>query len=151
MARQETADARVFTLEEANDLVPRLSDMVGRQLRRGSEIQTLVEELQGEIGVEAEVDVSVRATDSATVRAVKRELRERVIAYRRGWDEVQSLGAVVKDVRTGLVDFYGRVDDRLVCLCWQYGEKSVDFYHELDTGFGGRKPLDSATRKRLLN
>ncbi|MCC6525628.1 MAG: DUF2203 domain-containing protein [Polyangiaceae bacterium] len=151
MAQGEPTGGRVFTLEEANALVPRLRELVGRQLERGSEIQALVSRLQSEVGSEAEVDVTLRSNDSGSVRQLKRKLRDRVIVFRRGWDEVQALGVVVKDTRTGLLDFYGQVDSRLVCLCWQYGETAVEYYHELDAGFAGRKPLDAALRKRLLN
>jgi hypothetical protein len=76
---------------------------------------------------------------------------ERIAAYEEGWSEVTSLGAVVKDVRTGLVDFYGRLDGRTVWLCWRYGEERIDFFHELDTGFSSRKPLSETARQKLLN
>jgi hypothetical protein len=76
---------------------------------------------------------------------------ERIAAYEEGWREVTSLGAVVKDVRTGLVDFYGHLDGRTVWLCWRYGEERIDFFHELDAGFASRKPLGPEAKQKLLN
>ena len=85
------------------------------------------------------------------MRELKTELAACVADYERGWQEVQDLGAIVKDPTSGLVDFYGRIEGRLVCLCWRYGEGSLDYFHELDAGFAGRRPLAGATRERLLN
>jgi hypothetical protein len=58
---------------------------------------------------------------------------------------------VVKDPQTGLVDFYGRIDGRTVWLCWRYGEDCVGYYHDLDAGFSGRRPLTADVRRVLLN
>jgi hypothetical protein len=61
------------------------------------------------------------------------------------------MGAVVKDPRKGLIDFYGRVEGQLVWLCWQYGEPEVSHYHGLEEGFSGRKAIVHAVKQRLLN
>ena len=56
----------------------------------------------------------------------------------------RSLGAVVKDTSAmGLLDFYGRLEGRVVWLCWRFGEDRLGYYHELDTGFSGRRSLDA--------
>ena len=70
---------------------------------------------------------------------------------RRGGARFEQLGAVIKEPRQGLVDFYGRVDGRLVWLCWKYGEAEVTHYHALDEGFGGRKPIAPDMKRNLLN
>ena len=146
-----------MTIEEANALVPRLAHLVGRQLLLAGEIEARLKKLAelgqpvrpGPRGVGAVIEE--RADDGEDVRAVKRELGDRVTAYEDGWRDVQALGAVVKDPRVGLVDFYGRVEGKLVWLCWKYGEVAIEFYHDLDTGFSGRKPLTGVTRQRMLN
>jgi hypothetical protein len=48
----------------------------------------------------------------------------------------------VKDLNAGLIDFPARRDGREVLLCWRYGEPQVEFYHELHTGFAGRKRVE---------
>ena len=68
-----------------------------------------------------------------------------------GWQRVQKWGGVVKDPQTGLVDFYGRVDGKLVWLCWRYGEDSLSHYHDLEAGFSARRPLTADVRRDLLN
>jgi hypothetical protein len=57
-----------------------------------------------------------RIDDPDDVRTLKQEVVDLLERFERGWGEVQELGAVVKDPRTGLVDFYGRVDGALVWL-----------------------------------
>jgi hypothetical protein len=148
-------EVRVFSIEEANALVPKLIELVGEQMDVADEIQTRVTALSEHVQTTTEgsaevVDITVYPADATTVRSLKAELAALIRRYRQGWREVQELGAIVKDTSTGLLDFYGKVDDRLVWLCWKYGETSIDYYHELDTGFAGRKPLDEI-RKRMLN
>jgi hypothetical protein len=61
------------------------------------------------------------------------------------------MGGVIKDARSGLVDFYGRVDGQLVWLCWKIGEDEVTHYHALNEGFSARKSLKDSIRMRMLN
>ena len=41
----------------------------------------------------------------------------------------------------GLIDFYGLLDDRLIFLCWRYGEERISHWHEVDAGFADRQPI----------
>ena len=144
------AAPRVFTLEAANALVPQLSSLVGRQLERRAAIEEHLGRLGRELGDVPE-RIVLDPADPAPLRALKRELVERIEEYRAGWREIEELGAVLKDPRRGLLDFYGTVDGRPVWLCWQYGEDRVGHYHGLEEGFAGRKPIDHDLRLRLLN
>jgi len=78
---------------------------------------------------------SERATELE--REVQRLARD-IDAFER---ELAGLGIALKDRRMGLIDFPGEVDGRRVWLCWRLGEPAVRYFHELDAGFGGRKPL----------
>ena len=53
--------------------------------------------------------------------------------------ELQSYGCVIKDLNGGLVDFLAERNGREVYLCWRYGEDRIEYYHELHTGFQGRR------------
>ncbi|MBX3186127.1 MAG: DUF2203 domain-containing protein [Labilithrix sp.] len=143
-------DRRVFTLEAVNDLVPRLSELVGRQLERRDEIEATLMRLGRELGDVPE-RIVLDPADPIEVRTMKRTLVEQIEAYRAGWREVEETGAVLKDPRIGLLDFYGTVDGKLVWLCWKYGESECAFYHALEEGFSGRKPIGASVKQRLLN
>jgi hypothetical protein len=144
------AEQKIYTLEEVNSKIPSLRAMVGEQLSRRAAIQEKLTAL-GNLIDDIPDDFALRPGDSDVVRELKTELIRRVAEYRGGWDEVEELGAVVKDPQIGLVDFYGRVDGNVVWLCWKYGEDDVAYYHALDAGFAGRKPIGASVRQRLLN
>jgi len=54
---------------------------------------------------------------------------------------IQSHGAQVKDVDTGLLDFPSQRDGVEIELCWQVGEERIEYWHGIEEGFAGRKPL----------
>lgn len=143
-------DSRVFTLEEVNDLVPQLAVAVKRQLERRSAIEGLLTRLGRELGDVPE-RIVLDPADATDVRDLKRDLIRRIEEYRSGWKAIEETGAVLKDARSGLLDFYGTVDGKLVWLCWKYGESEVAHYHALEEGFSSRRPIAQSMRFRLLN
>ena len=144
-------EPQYFTLEAANSLVPLLHDIVTRQHARRSEIEDRLKSLASETGeVPAEL-TPPGPGDAPPVRALKRELLEKIGAYQDGWSEVEQLGGVLKDPRLGLVDFYGHVEGKAVWLCWKYGETEIAHYHGLDEGFSSRRPIDTTLKRRMLN
>ena len=149
---------QIFSLEEANALVPELTRVVGAQLELRARIQTMLAELAeatGPRGASAErggaIDVTPRSSDSDAVRRQKREIARTIDDYHRRWGAIEEMGGVLKDPREGLVDFYGTVGGRLVWLCWKFGEERIDHYHRLDEGFSGRKRIEESGRRILLN
>jgi hypothetical protein len=57
-------------------------------------------------------------------------------------EQVQEQGCVVKDLDIGLLDFPTLYRGQEVYLCWRLGEPRIDFWHGVDEGFRGRKPID---------
>ena len=55
--------------------------------------------------------------------------------------QIHEVGALVKDLDQGLVDFPARREGEDVLLCWRLGEDEVAFWHGLEEGFSGRRPL----------
>lgn len=134
--------ARLFTPEEANALVPHLEATLRRtdpKLARFQEIRDLLDDLEaywsGDI-----------ARAPADERARYARLLDELEAAKESLDEdvraLESLGVEVKDLRLGLADFYARRDGDLVYLCWQRGEPRVAYWHTLEGGFAGRRPLE---------
>jgi len=161
-----TLAQQIFSLEEVNALVPELTRIVAEQLDMRRRIESMLDGL-----VEATVDVSVSTSESSSqtrpttvrgditlyesdseeVRRRKREIARRIDEYHRGWARVEAMGGVLKDPREGLVDFYGKVSERLVWLCWRFGETQCNHYHQLDEGFAGRKRIEESGRRAMLN
>jgi hypothetical protein len=150
MATEVESTPVVFTLEAANALVPRLNLIVGEQLLRRTEIETRLRDLARRIGHTPD-SLSIEPGDGEDVCEMKNQLIARVETYERGWRALDEIGCVLKDPRTGLVDLYGRVEGKLVWLCWKYGEADIRHYHGLDEGFSGRKEIAAGIRARMLN
>jgi hypothetical protein len=68
---------------------------------------------------------------------------EALRVLRSEMESLSARGIVLRDAETGLVDFPARREGRLVYLCWRPDEDRVSHWHEVDTGFGGRRPLDA--------
>ena len=75
------------------------------------------------------------------------QLRARKEASARGLkatvETIQQLGCQVKDVEMGLVDFPTLYRDQEVYLCWKMGEPGISFWHHIEDGYRGRRPIDS--------
>jgi hypothetical protein len=130
--------ARVFTPEEANEALAEVRPLAERMVQARRSLaaaarrqRELVIRIAGNGGDLSPGDVR----DAAA--AVEREvatIAECVAA-------LEAAGVQVKDMDEGLVDFPARHAGRDILLCWKVGEPSVSYWHGLDEGFAGRKPL----------
>jgi len=59
-------------------------------------------------------------------------------------ERINGMGCELKDMNMGLIDFRTTMDGREVYLCWKLGEEHVAYWHDLDTGFASRQPLEGA-------
>jgi hypothetical protein len=80
--------------------------------------------------------------DSNAIAELDERIAKELAGVAKSVNAIHELGAVVKDPDTGLVDFPAVVEGAEAFLCWQLGEDEVEFWHGLDEGFAGRKPLD---------
>jgi hypothetical protein len=132
--------ARLFSLREANALLVTLRDEFGRARELRDELMGIQRSLQ-ESG--RGIDGPDVAVDPAAPEAVQR-LQGRAVGIieklRTILREMAELGVEVK-AADGLVDFRSKLHGRTVFLCWKYGEEKVEYFHELDAGYAGRRPL----------
>ena len=129
--------ARTFTLEQANALVPRLTQIVLEMQEKKPKLDALREEL-GEMTETASGNGHLVEDDMRTKRAAAEQLVEGLNVF---VGELNDMGVELKGVEEGLVDFPSEREGRTVYLCWRLGEERIEWWHELDTGFSGRKPL----------
>jgi hypothetical protein len=61
--------------------------------------------------------------------------------FRDLFHEFQRREIQIKDLDRGLLDFPAIIGGREVFLCWEKGEDDIEFWHDLDTGYGGRERL----------
>jgi len=122
---------RHFSVDEANALLPRVRSLVESVLAARQRIL----DAQPEVWPVLQKAIGNGGSQKAG------ELVEEIKRIERGIKAIQDLGAVVKDINTGLIDFPAVRSGREVFLCWRYDEPQVGFWHELHTGFDGRQPL----------
>ncbi len=122
---------RHFTAAEANSLLPTLAPLLERL--RAAKDELTDEELHDALGEAAPGNGGGEPGQAVGVAFL--EVRRLLVT-------LTEAGVVVKDIDRGLVDFPALLEDREVFLCWELGEDEVGFWHELDAGYGGRRPLD---------
>ena len=122
---------RHFELDEANALLPRIEPLL-IALREGRDKLT-----------DAELHEALsEAAPTNGGGGAGRQVGEAFLQVRGLLAELQGLGLVIRDLDRGLVDFPAIVDGREVYLCWELGEDEIGFWHELEAGYGGRRPLE---------
>ncbi|HYD51509.1 MAG TPA: DUF2203 domain-containing protein [Gemmatimonadaceae bacterium] len=125
----------LYTPEQANKALPLVRRIVEDVVRAHLRWRDVVQELELlASGVRAD-QPDARAT------ALEREaldLARELDAFER---ELSALGITLKDRQMGLIDFPGEREGRRVWLCWRLGESAVQYWHDLEAGFAGRRPL----------
>lgn len=132
-------EPRIFTVEEANSTLPLVRRIVGDLLDEYPRWRSAVshyEVLSG--GARADWG---ETPELLNARLAVTTLAERINGY---LGELSDIGCVFKGFDAGLVDFYSLREDRLIFLCWRLGESTIQHWHEIDSGFSGRQPLDSS-------
>ena len=129
---------RHFTVEEANAALAVVGPLVEQLVATRQEHVAALErqeELEHKIrGNGGGIPPAELAAATAEVDAVARRLARLV-------DEITAHGAQVKDLDSGLVDFPALHHGETVLLCWQLGEDEIAWWHRIDDGFAGRRPL----------
>ncbi|MBD0253972.1 MAG: DUF2203 domain-containing protein [Rubrobacter sp.] len=127
----DPAFERLFTVEEANALIPTLRGILDElalhrdALReRAPDMQPILEASTGNGG--GRVGSEYSAETYNLYLTVER---------------IRKLGVVLKDLDMGLLDFPHEREGRIVFLCWHPPEENVAYWHDLDAGYAGRQPL----------
>jgi hypothetical protein len=132
---------RYFTRDEAERILPQVEETV----RELVAIKEALEEVERELRAEAErISLSGGAFVDAPRIAAARERRQGYAS--RLQDAVENVhrhGCLLKDLDLGLLDFPTLLRGEEVYLCWKLGEARIDFWHGVEEGFRGRKPIDA--------
>jgi hypothetical protein len=132
---------KTFTLSEAQTILPLVEALLIKAQdagRKAAELESEMQQLTQRIFLSGGMHVNVSA---AAKRRVEREK-----ALQEAQDtlaEIDEIGVQVKDLDQGLLDFPCLLDGETVLLCWKRGEKEIGWWHTTESGFAGRRPLDS--------
>jgi hypothetical protein len=136
---------RYFSLPEARALLPRVRPIL-------QELQALKRRLDEQQRAAAQLYWKVRSNghdleqQARAVRAATAGLLEQI---RAGAARLEAMGVELKDLDIGLVDFRARRRGREVYLCYRVDEDDIRYWHELDAGYAGRRPLTPEDEQEL--
>lgn len=126
-----TKKEKLFTLQEANSLIPKLRPLIKKVVLESKALFSLQEEIKK---VRAKANLGSGSYQGANYL-------NHLVSLTTAVGEVEKTGVLVKDYNTGLCDFPHLKDGRIIYLCWKMDEKEIKFWHEVDSGFAGRQRL----------
>jgi hypothetical protein len=128
-----TKEMKIFTIEEANSLLPNVRSILGKiqKANRGLRKYKAQAQKAAEAGEQGGGGIPNGTQYAQLVTVLTTEI-----------NQLEGLGVQLKDFERGLVDFPYLKDGRVVLLCWQLGEgDELEWWHDVDAGFAGRTPL----------
>jgi hypothetical protein len=127
----ERSFPKLFTLEEANALLPKLQELLDDLTLHRDALREKAPRLEPILRA-AGANGGGRVGSEYSVEAYNLYL-----AIRR----IQEFGVLLKDLDMGLLDFPHEREGRIVFLCWHPPEESIGYWHEIEAGYAGRRPL----------
>lgn len=130
---------RYFTRAEAERLLAEVAPAIEEAIRLKAEYRHFEEQLE-----EARRRIAMRGGaqfDRGGFLTLQEHRDARGADFKTAVERIQGFGCIIKDIDSGLVDFPALLDEREVYLCWKLGEPAIQFWHGVEEGFAGRKPI----------
>ncbi|NPA32140.1 MAG: DUF2203 family protein [Aquificae bacterium] len=128
---------RLFSLREARETLVKIKPVAEDIRLKKEELKKLYESLNSE-------------EDELEIMYIKTRIRELEAQIRRHIARIEKLGGVVKGLEPLLVDFLSVHEGRYIWLCWREDEETIMFWHELDAGYAGRRPVEELEGSEIL-
>ena len=132
-----------YDLDGAQAMLQRVRPIAEALRDQRAEVARLTDRLRA-----AELD---EGTDPAVAAVRRARIRAIVDQMEGAASRLDDWGVVLRDIRTGLLDFPALLDGRRIWLCWRLGEGDVAWWHETTTGFEGRQPASDLSRSRPVS
>ena len=132
---------RYFTAAQAERLLPEVELALREAIAQKSEYQAADREMNE--GLQRIRMAGGSRVNPGPFLALRARRDAATLKVQAAFQKIEELGAQVKDLDIGLIDFLARYHGRDVCLCWKLGESGIHFWHTPDEGFRGRKPIDA--------
>jgi len=121
-----------FTIKSANEALPGVIEKFNNLKKQKNEI----------IKAEQELQLIMSSTDSFEKYITqKQKLNSEMTKFYQLIEELEATGVSLKGLDQGLLDFPSKRFDEDVWLCWKDGETEIKFWHDMNSGFNGRKPI----------
>ena len=120
---------RYFTIKSANEALPSVIERFNNLKKQKNEIMKAEQELQSSVSNFEEYMIK------------KQKLNSEMTKFYQLIEDLEAIGVSLKGIDQGLLDFPSRRFDEDVWLCWKDGETEIKFWHDMNSGFNGRKPI----------
>ncbi len=125
------ANKKFFTVSEANSLIPKLLVDIPK-------IQKLSERMESDF---PDVVLARRNAHLNGGSMQGAEYLQVATAFQSMVKDLEERGCIVKGIEHGLVDFIALIGGREVYLCWKMPEKEIEYWHDINAGFAGRRKI----------
>lgn len=122
-----------FTIKSANEMLPTIIKKFQKIKQEKNEVEKMEQKLQMNLSGTSNLNDYV---------TLKQNLNASVTRFYTSIEELEKTGVVLKGLEEGLLDFPSKKFDDEIWLCWKEGETEIKFWHEKDSGFMGRKPIE---------
>jgi hypothetical protein len=129
---------RYFTLDEANEALAELRPLAEQMVEYRRE---LVDAQGRRASLGAQVGTNGGDLTPSDFAEAEEELERSATALAECIERIQAAGVLIKDLDRGLLDFPALRDGEEILLCWHVGEDEIRYWHGVDEGFAGRRPL----------
>ncbi|MBI3654516.1 MAG: DUF2203 domain-containing protein [Acidobacteria bacterium] len=129
MQMETEGKIKLFTLTEARLLLPR----VRKLMERISAERRLL------MNVHSDIERARKNSEGGGGSPYGAYYLNHITSFGRAVREVERLGVQIKDFDKGLIDFPCSYKGRIVLLCWKIGETEIDYWHEIEAGYAGRR------------
>lgn len=127
-----------FTLDQASALLPRLTSILSQM----QEVKARYDRFERQVEEASDRMASNGHVVEKDLNEARQELAKATAELKDFIERLQDMGCELKDIDQGLVDFRAEREGREVYLCWKLGEDDIRWWHDMDTGFAGRQPLE---------
>ena len=121
-----------FTIKSANEALPGIIEKFNNLKKQKNEI----------IKAEQELQIIMSSTENFEKYITqKQKLNSYMTKFYQLIEDLEATGVSLKGLDQGLLDFPSKRFDEDVWLCWKDGETEIKFWHDMNSGFNGRKPI----------
>ena len=120
---------RYFTIKSANEALPAVIEKFNNLKKQKNEI------------IKAEQELQLTASNFEQYMAQKQKLNSEMTKFYQLIEDLEETGVSLKGLDQGLLDFPSKRFEEDVWLCWKEGETEIKFWHDMNSGFNGRKPI----------
>ncbi len=134
---------KFFAMEEAQKIAVSVAETMKDVFVLNEKIDAVAKDIDNLIDIWGEELFSHKHPDNGFYQENMRIRNETIMKLKMKMDEIQDTGCIVKSIEEGIIDFPSKIGERLIHLCWKYGESGIKYWHATDEDDSKRRPLEA--------